>query len=124
MGGKEYDVKAICFSKEDLLRTVRDSGSKFFSPENMKFHGSRLCEVRPGGDYTFFVTSEKDRFQLYRNYYVRRWDGENVKTVGLDGNVGIGAHAGNSFYKTRDEAVRTMVRFTKDPNICLKRDKS
>lgn len=68
-------------SSEDVRRTANHLGSYFFTPETMRYFGSRLLNIHrdfltsDGSDEGLFVTSERDVYSdRPRHYTVRRYE--------------------------------------------------
>ena len=102
----------ICWNRGALRAAVADAGSRFLDPGTMRFMKSRLLGIMPGGDFTYFVTSEQPWGMNGRRYLVRRWDGETVDTLDYEGKTG--KPASDCLHPTSRSARRAMLRFAKE----------
>lgn len=83
-------------SVREIIRANKDAGQHFFSPDTMRFFGSRVLPTVYGGRY--FITAEDDFSGTKRLYTIReaQTDG-SVDTVGEF-----------QAYETRAQAVKAV----------------
>ena len=69
------------FTIQDIKNANRAAGHHFFSPDTMRFFGSRILRGVIGGKY--FITSEQREYDTPRRYTVRVCDDRgHIDTVG------------------------------------------
>lgn len=87
-GGYDDYITFIDFTRinsiEQLKRAVTDSGSHFFDADTMRFFNSRVSDmIVKHGNYIYFITSEKNRYNYPRAYTIRRLaHSGNIDSVG------------------------------------------
>jgi hypothetical protein len=97
-------IYGAVFSIGDIQRANRDAGHRFFSPDTMRFFGSRVMPTVYAG--RFFITSERSGFDYNspRTYTVREFFPDaSIETVGEFNAYKTPAQARAAIKRLRDE---------------------